>query len=100
MARYNPLLDADRGAIAAYPQHRFGVSLDPATQILPTSGFKEALFIDLFARLGVDAIGREATLDLWVKVPDGSGEGYIRLAMVPALADRKEAIAAWTGSRA
>jgi len=33
-----------RNAIAAYVQRRFGVTLDPNTQILPTSGSKEAVF--------------------------------------------------------
>ncbi|MCB9764227.1 MAG: succinyldiaminopimelate transaminase [Alphaproteobacteria bacterium] len=33
-----------REAIAAYMARRFGVTLDPATQILPTSGSKEAVF--------------------------------------------------------
>ena len=33
-----------REAIAGYMGRRFGVSLDPATQILPTSGSKEAVF--------------------------------------------------------
>jgi succinyldiaminopimelate transaminase len=33
-----------REAIAAYVQRRFGVEVDPATQILPTSGSKEAIF--------------------------------------------------------
>ena len=33
-----------RQAIAAYMERRFGVSLDTATQIVPTSGSKEAVF--------------------------------------------------------
>ena len=33
-----------RGAFAGWAQRRFGVTLDPNTQILPTSGSKEALF--------------------------------------------------------
>ncbi len=33
-----------RQAIAGYVDRRFGVRLDPATQILPTSGAKEAVF--------------------------------------------------------
>lgn len=33
-----------REAIAAYMKRRFGVVLDPATQVLPSSGSKEAVF--------------------------------------------------------
>jgi len=33
-----------RQAIADYLQRRFGVSVDPATQVIPTSGAKEAVF--------------------------------------------------------
>jgi succinyldiaminopimelate transaminase len=33
-----------REAIAAYVQRRFGVTVDPATQVMPTSGAKEAVF--------------------------------------------------------
>jgi acetylornithine aminotransferase len=33
-----------REAIAGYLQRRFGVTVDPATQVLPTSGSKEAVF--------------------------------------------------------
>ncbi len=33
-----------RVAIAGYVERRFGVRLDPATQIMPTSGSKEAIF--------------------------------------------------------
>lgn len=33
-----------RGAIAGYFARRFGVEVDPATQIIPTSGAKEAIF--------------------------------------------------------
>ncbi|MEK7414301.1 MAG: succinyldiaminopimelate transaminase [Planctomycetota bacterium] len=33
-----------RSAAAGYMQRRFGVTLDPATQILPSSGSKEAIF--------------------------------------------------------
>ncbi len=33
-----------RAAIAGYMQRRFGVALDPATEILPSSGSKEAVF--------------------------------------------------------
>lgn len=33
-----------REAIAAYVQRRFGVTIDPETQVMPTSGSKEAIF--------------------------------------------------------
>jgi succinyldiaminopimelate transaminase len=33
-----------RGAIAAYLDRRFGVAVDPASQVIPTSGSKEAVF--------------------------------------------------------
>ncbi len=33
-----------REAIAGYVQRRFGVTVDPATQVMPTSGAKEAVF--------------------------------------------------------
>jgi succinyldiaminopimelate transaminase len=33
-----------RQAIAAYVLRRFGVTIDPATQVIPTSGSKEAIF--------------------------------------------------------
>jgi len=36
--------DALRGAIAAWCGRRYGVDLDPATQILPVNGSREALF--------------------------------------------------------
>jgi succinyldiaminopimelate transaminase len=72
-------------------------------------GRKRALFLDLFARKGVRVAGSEATMYLWLEVPGGetseafaqrllehgvlvapgsylgaSGEGYARLALVPA----------------
>lgn len=36
--------DALRGAIAAWCERRYGATLDPATQILPVNGSREALF--------------------------------------------------------
>jgi succinyldiaminopimelate transaminase len=70
---------------------------------------KRALFLELFARKGVRVAGSEATMYLWLEVPQGetsegfaerllehgvlvapgsylgaSGEGYVRLALVPA----------------
>lgn len=38
-----------RGAIADYLQRRFGVAVDPATQIIPTTGSKEGIFHTPFA---------------------------------------------------
>jgi len=38
-----------RGAIAEYLQRRFGVVVDPATQIIPTTGSKEGIFHTPFA---------------------------------------------------
>lgn len=83
---------------------------------------KKALFLELFDRLNMTVIGREASLYLWVAVPggddeayakrlldagivvspgrifgvDGAGVGYIRLAMVPTVDECKSAIALWT----
>jgi succinyldiaminopimelate transaminase len=37
-------LDELRAAIAAYLGRRFGVEIDPSTQVIPTSGSKEAVF--------------------------------------------------------
>lgn len=45
--------DALRGAIAAWVQHRYGVTLDPATEVLPVNGSREALFA--FAQASVDS---------------------------------------------
>ena len=72
-------------------------------------GRKRALFLDLFERKGVRVAGSEATMYLWAAVPDGesseafaerllehgvlvapgaylggAGEGYFRVALVPA----------------
>jgi aspartate/methionine/tyrosine aminotransferase len=72
-------------------------------------GRKRTLFLDLFARKGVRVAGSQATMYLWLGVPAGetseafaerllehgvlvapgsylgpSGEGYARLALVPA----------------
>ena len=38
-----------RGAIAAYLGRRFGVEVDPASQIIPTTGSKEGIFHTPFA---------------------------------------------------
>ena len=70
---------------------------------------KRALFLDLFARKGIAVAGSRATMYLWLEVPEGdtseafaarllergvvvapgsylgpSGEGYVRLALVPS----------------
>ncbi|HEY7564306.1 MAG TPA: aminotransferase class I/II-fold pyridoxal phosphate-dependent enzyme [Acidimicrobiia bacterium] len=53
-------LPALRQAIAAYLRRRFGVVVDPETQILPTSGSKEAIFSTALAfvdRNRGDAVG-------------------------------------------
>lgn len=42
-------LPALREAIAGYVQRRFGVEVDPATQVIPTSGSKEAIFSSALA---------------------------------------------------
>ncbi|MEN8113730.1 MAG: aminotransferase class I/II-fold pyridoxal phosphate-dependent enzyme, partial [Actinomycetota bacterium] len=44
-----------REAIADYVDRRFGVKVDPATQIIPTSGAKEAIFNTPFAFIDRDA---------------------------------------------
>ena len=80
---------------------------------------KRAVFLELFARHGLQVAGSEATFYLWVAVPEGrtsldwavdlldragvvvapgsffgpEGEGYVRVAMVPALAECERAAA-------
>lgn len=80
---------------------------------------KRRVFLDLFARRGVRVAGSRATFYLWVEVPGGQpsagfayglldragvvvapgaffgpeGEGYVRMAMVPALAECERAAA-------
>jgi acetylornithine/N-succinyldiaminopimelate aminotransferase len=85
---------------------------------------KRDRFLAFFRARGLACDGSDATLYLWVKVPPahtsesyalalleegivvapgtafGAGEGYIRVALVPALADCDEAIAAWSRVRA
>lgn len=83
---------------------------------------KKELFIGFFDELGWEIIGREASLYLWVKIPEGStsaqwaglllekgvvvspgtmfaitdaGEGYLRIAMVPSIEDCQETIQIW-----
>jgi succinyldiaminopimelate transaminase len=79
---------------------------------------KRALFIDLFERKGLRVAGAAATMYLWVAVPEGessegfagrllaqgvvvapgsylgpSGEGYVRLALVPTEVECERAVA-------
>ncbi len=83
---------------------------------------KKKLFLDFFDEIGLEVIGREATIYLWIRVPDGedevawaarlleegivvspgpmfgvsgAGAGYVRLALVPKLSVCQEAIALW-----
>jgi LL-diaminopimelate aminotransferase len=44
-----------RRAVAGYVLRRFGVEVDPATQVIPTSGAKEAIFNTPFAFINRDA---------------------------------------------
>ncbi|HEX9050685.1 MAG TPA: succinyldiaminopimelate transaminase [Anaeromyxobacter sp.] len=84
---------------------------------------KRERFLAFFARHGLRADASEATLYLWVRVPDGetssgyalrlleegivvapgpafgAGEGYVRVALVPALEECDAAIAAWSRVR-
>jgi acetylornithine aminotransferase len=79
---------------------------------------KRDLFLDLFARKDLAVAGSRATMYLWIHVPDGetsesfaerllqrgvvvapgsylgeSGEGYVRLALVPSEEDCRQAVA-------
>jgi acetylornithine aminotransferase len=80
---------------------------------------KRDRFLRFFAEHGLETDASEATLYLWVRVPAGesaesyalrlleagivvapgtafgAGEGYVRVALVPALAECDEAIEAW-----
>jgi len=84
---------------------------------------KRAVFLDLFARTGVEVAGSAATFYLWVRVPGGTssfawaldlleragvivapgsffgpeGEGYVRMAMVPTVQDCERAAAVLEG---
>ena len=49
---------AFRAAVTGYLQRRFGVALDPDTQVLPTSGSKEAVFHLPLALIDRDAADR------------------------------------------
>ena len=83
---------------------------------------KKQLFLDFFDEVGIEVVGRAATIYLWIKVPDGqtevewadrllakgivvspgpmfgvsgAGAGYVRLALVPSMSVCREAIAVW-----
>jgi acetylornithine aminotransferase len=84
---------------------------------------KRDRFLRFFAEHGLQADASEATLYLWVKVPAGetsggyarrlleegivvapgtafgAGEGYVRVALVPTLAECEEAVRAWARVR-
>jgi acetylornithine/N-succinyldiaminopimelate aminotransferase len=84
---------------------------------------KRERFLRFFAARGLAVHGSEATLYLWVKVPEGqtsssyalalleegvvvapgtafgAGEGYVRVALVPPLADCDRALEAWSRVR-
>jgi acetylornithine aminotransferase len=84
---------------------------------------KRDRFLRFFAEHGLEADASEATLYLWVKVPAGetsgsyarklleegivvapgtafgAGEGYIRVALVPTLAECEDAVRAWARVR-
>src|SRR5690242_10379717 len=49
-----------RAACAAWVQRRYGVRVDPATQVLPVNGTREALFA--FAQTVIDPAQAEATV--------------------------------------
>ena len=91
---------------------------------------KRAVFLDLLERHGIEVAGSTATFYLWIKVPGGrpslewaselldrcgvvvapgsffgpEGEGFVRMAMVPTLAECERAASvldeAWTEARA
>ncbi len=82
---------------------------------------KRDRFLAFFAQHGLRCEGSQATLYLWLRVPGGhtsesyalalldagivvapgtsfgAGEGYVRVALVPTLAECEEAIQAWRG---
>jgi LL-diaminopimelate aminotransferase len=86
-------------------------------------GEKRALFVEFFERVGLDYLRTDASLYLWVAVPDGfdddeayalrlmeegiivapgrsfgaGGEGYVRVALVPSLEECKKAAGIWEG---
>jgi LL-diaminopimelate aminotransferase len=84
-------------------------------------GEKRALFVDFFERSKLDFKPTDASIYLWVVVPDGDdeayalrlleegivvapgrsfgpgGEGYVRIALVPGLEECRRAIERWEG---
>jgi N-succinyldiaminopimelate aminotransferase len=62
LAMYPPTVGSPalRQACAGWVQRRYGVSLDPATQVLPVNGSREALFA--FAQTVVDSSASSATV--------------------------------------
>ena len=83
---------------------------------------KKQLFLDFFDDVGIEVVGRTATIYLWIRVPagytevewadrllasgivlspgpmfgvSGAGAGYVRLALVPPMSVCHEAIAVW-----
>lgn len=65
LAQYPPIRGTDtlRGAIAGWLQQRFGVSVDPAREILPCNGSREGLFYACFPAVGRKRVnGRPAVL--------------------------------------
>jgi LL-diaminopimelate aminotransferase len=78
---------------------------------------KRSLLVDFFKRANLDFLPTEASIYLWVKVPDDEGyalrlleegivvapgrsfgpggEGYVRIALVPGLEECEKAIERW-----
>jgi LL-diaminopimelate aminotransferase len=100
-------LAALRGAIAGWVDRRFGVEVDPDTQIVPTSGAKEAIFTTPFAFIdrsagdagvyctpgypvherglrfaGADAVGVELSGDFVLRADDIPADVWERLRMI------------------
>jgi len=96
-----------RRAIAGWVERRFGVEVDPDTQIVPTSGAKEAIFTSPFAFIdraagdagvfctpgypvherglrfaGADAIGVTLTGDFVLRAGDIPADAWDRLRMI------------------
>ena len=87
-------------------------------------GEKRALFVEFFEKANLDYLRTDASLYLWIAVPDGfagddeayalrlmeegiivapgrsfgaGGEGYVRVALVPGVEECKKAIEIWEG---